>query len=669
MKKLILIIVPLLLVMDSLAQINIGGEPISFTEKLPQMRQQLKVESMPSLDMKKIQKEDEEDKRAGVPPRFGYSIEVNYNLENSGTWIDLGEKGRVWQFSIQAKGAKSINLLYDDFWLPEGATLYIFNSDKSHVIGGFTSANNKGIKEEFSKFATGLVYGDEITLEYFEPKEVEGEGEVSIARVVHGYKTIDLGSFENESLGRSGECQVNVNCMPEGNNWQVEKNSVALILVDGNRWCSGSLLVNTSGELLPYFLTADHCLEGWAVDGSLDAINNPDAGDWSFYWNYESPNCSNPNSDSDIPFSSTSGAVVIANNSSTDFALLRLLEDPRELLKNNDDIALTYNGWDARGNPGRGGVGIHHPAGDIKKISTHNRIPESNGNYWDLFWSQTPNGFSVTEGGSSGSPLYDNNHRLIGQLYGGSSLNCSDPANDLGKYGKFSVSWNGNGNSNRYRSLSRWLNPVCNNAYYIGGDVDFEIPIYQATGNIASKQIIRAGILVHYQSGESVNLIPGFWAGAGSEFKAKIGACGTLSDDIKNPNINVGSYVLPIYSKPSSGAPNHEELAANDFDQTKTVSDRKNDLSSRMNQKFFTIKPNPFYNQFTVEVNAKANKKVKVLLTNAVGKVMKQLDYQMVEGFNQITMDRMSDFPSGVYFLSIRGEGVQETHKLMHLNN
>ncbi len=79
----------------------------------------------------------------------------------------------------------------------------------------------------------------------------------------------------------------------------------------------------------------------------------------------------------------------------------------------------------------------------------------------------TANGHSVTEGGSSGSPLLNSNHRVIGQLYGAgqncANPNCSDPAKDIANYGKFSVSWTSNNAADNRRRLNYWLDPAGTN--------------------------------------------------------------------------------------------------------------------------------------------------------------------------------------------------------------
>ena len=390
------------------------------------------------------------------------------NLTNSGVWQTLSNGDRIWTLEIYSPSAKSINLLYDRFWLPQNAEFYIYNSAKTHSIGGFTSRNNKGTRAKPKRFGTGLVFGDRVILEYYEPQNVRGQGIISIAKVVHGYRYISIMQSKSESavgFGRSGACQVNVNC-PEGNNWQKEKTSVALILVEGMRWCTGSLINNTRNDGTLYFLTANHCINDWRLSRRLDALADTDGSDWSFYWNYESPNCSN---DIDFIPPSTSGATLVANNATTDFALFKLIESPYDL---KPAVQVYFNGWE-RNIPGRGGVGIHHPEGDIKKIATHNMTPVQgqvynppNG-YWRVNWRATTNGHSVTEGGSSGSPLYNNNSRVIGQLRGGSGVDCDNPSQDPGEYGRFSVSWNNS--TDRRRRLKDWLDPTNSNAMFLDG--------------------------------------------------------------------------------------------------------------------------------------------------------------------------------------------------------
>lgn len=445
------------------AQLSTNEQPISLGESFKLAdndRKTVPVITMPKLDMKKIEAEDRQDEADNMPPRFGYRHKVNYNLSNSGVWHKLPNGDRLWQLNIVCPSALSVNFCFNKFWIPEGGKFFVYSKERHHSIGAFTSRNNKGDSINVRGFATGLVYGDDVMLEYYQPKEVGTDAVISIEYVVQGYRYIHFGE---KDFGESGNCQVNINC-PEGVNWQNEKYAVAMIIVDGERWCTGSLLVTTDLEQKPYLLTADHCLE--AIEDNHwvkhDAINLPNLDYYSFWWNYEVPGCNNLNVDP--PCYCTNAATVIANNSVSDFALLQLSEDP----KNLSNYMPFYLGWDISGTSGLSGVCIHHPNGDVKKISTVESQPIStnylsytesdSGNHWKVTWKATPTNHGTTEGGSSGSPLLTAKHKVIGQLHGGYS-SCSNLFSP-DWYGKFHLSWTGNGNNNIHRRLDHWLDSL-----------------------------------------------------------------------------------------------------------------------------------------------------------------------------------------------------------------
>ena len=436
------------------AQLSTNEKPISFSMEIDLSggkRSLVQTVTTPMLDMEKIEAEDKEDEEYGMPPRFGYPHKVNYDLNNSGTWYTLPNGDKLWQLNVICPNALSVNFSYDKFWIPEGGKFFVYSKDKKHSIGAFTSRNNKGTKEQLRGFATGLVYGDNVILEYYQPKEATSDAIISLKYIVHGYRYINIGE---RSLGSSGSCQVNVNC-EEGQDWQKEKKAVAMILVGNHRLCTGSLINTTSLSKEPLFLTANHCIDGYG-----DATGSADLDDFSFYWNYEAPGCANVSVEP--TYYSTDGATILANNSFSDFALLRLAEDPQEL----SNYTPYYLGWDKSGQSGLPGVSIHHPSGDVKKISTvlaqpestyWPRLPADADSHWKVFWKATQNGHGTTEGDSSGCPLFNAAHKVIGQLHGGSSSCFFTNWGDW--YGKFDVSWTGNGNDTIQRRLNNWLDP------------------------------------------------------------------------------------------------------------------------------------------------------------------------------------------------------------------
>ncbi|MDR2145632.1 MAG: hypothetical protein LBE91_04120 [Tannerella sp.] len=263
MKKIIFLTIISVFSSGIYCQNSTQEQPVSFRTTVSALRtSEMSVKTFASLDIKKIEQEDIEDEANGRSPRFGFKHAVNYNLDNSGEWTVMPAGDKIWRLVISCKGALSINLLYDKFYLPEGAKFWIYSNDRKHSIGAFTSLNNNGDRNDIQGFATGLVYGDQVTLEYWLPKEVKEVGIISIAYVVHGYRYVLLPNAIELGYDESLPCQVNINCS-EGANWQNEKNAVALILVNGNRWCTGSLVNNTSGDCRPLLLTASHCLDGY----------------------------------------------------------------------------------------------------------------------------------------------------------------------------------------------------------------------------------------------------------------------------------------------------------------------------------------------------------------------------------------------------------------------
>ena len=423
MNRFILILL-LTISIDSFTQISHGGIPYSFNNTLSSNPPTYTHEI---INIESLQKEDAiTDLHKDIPWRFGSIVPVNLNLINSGVWEILPNGDRVWRLNINSPNATSINLNYNSFYIPKDASFFIYN-DKT-TLGAFTNANNKANGE----FATALLKGEKITLEYYEPSTEYGNGVIQISSIVHGYRSL----FDKlKGFGSSGHCNVNAVC--DAPFWGNEIRSSVMLLTAGNsRFCSGALVNNTLQDGTPYILTADHC-------GPLS--NN------IFMFNYQSPDCS---TNTDGPTTQTiSGCTLIANDAPSDFFLLKLSSVPPA------NYNVFYSGWSNINTPPSKGTGIHYPAGDVKKIS-HDIDPIVEDGYYAIgnnHWKVNDWNSGTTEGGSSGSPLYDQNHRIVGQLHGGDAT-CGNDAFDA--YGKFSFSWATNVDT--LKQLQHWLDP--NNA-------------------------------------------------------------------------------------------------------------------------------------------------------------------------------------------------------------
>lgn len=408
------------------------------------------------------------DDGANEKLRFAEPLPTKISLLDEGTWTELANGDRICRLKILSPTALNLNFLYGEFWLPEGSTYHIYDQNYDEVLGAYTYRNNKA---DF-KFATEVLHNDEVILEYYQPNGVDLSASIIVSQVGHGFRGLFLTEEDAElDPGDSGNCQVDVNCA-EGNGWQDDKKAVARMTLNGSDWCTGALVQTVGGDCVPYFLSADHCMS------SYDAVSSPSTSGFVFYFNYEYVNCQTAGA---VPTQTTTGGILLANDSPSDFALIELAENPFD---EGYDVYLA--GWDARNQtPVSGGVGIHHPAGDVKKIATHTQVPASTdwaggtpNTHWQVFWDPTANGHSVTEGGSSGSPIFDSNHRILGQLHGGSSLNCSDPANDVGEYGKLAYSWDNNGATSNERKLQPWLDEFNTGIQFTDGSYGGTCPVY-----------------------------------------------------------------------------------------------------------------------------------------------------------------------------------------------
>jgi len=442
------------------SQISEGGTPPSFSEL--KSFEEIDLVTIASPDLKDIQLLDDENEKNGTFYKISKLLDVDLNMANSGTWSTLQDGTEIWRLIIESTDAKGLALHFDYFNIPVGAKFFVYNSDHSVVLGAFTSFNNTGNNAT----TIGILPGDEMILEYVSPRAYSksigtssvSEPDFQIASISYLFRGMEYFDPHPKStgFGASDDCQVNINCS-EGTNWQTQKKGVARIYVveDGyGGYCSGTLVNNTANNGTPYFLTADHC-GGTATTSEFNQ--------WVFYFNFEASGCTNPSSSPS--YNSISGCTKKARsplNGGSDFLLLQLNSTPPS------NYSVIYNGWNRANTASSSGVSIHHPAGDIKKISTYTSALTTStynggaGNtgatnaHWRVIWAEPTNGWGVTEGGSSGSPIFDNNGRVVVTLSGGHSYCSATTSPDL--YGKFYYHWDQYGSTNADK-LKPWLDP------------------------------------------------------------------------------------------------------------------------------------------------------------------------------------------------------------------
>lgn len=199
------------------AQVSYGGEPLSFSQEFKNSinsRQSISVEHVSPPDLSDVIDTD----------AVGKAVKVNFSLTNSGTWLELENGDRIWQLEIRSSHAKSLAILYEDFYLPEGATLFAYSCDKSYVLGSYNSKNNSYHR----RFLTGDVPGECVIIEYFEPKKSKGLGTFKIYELMYLFNKKKDNIVGQTDFGDSESCNININCT-SASDWSDEKQGVIKI--------------------------------------------------------------------------------------------------------------------------------------------------------------------------------------------------------------------------------------------------------------------------------------------------------------------------------------------------------------------------------------------------------------------------------------------------------
>ncbi|MDG1735169.1 MAG: GEVED domain-containing protein [Crocinitomicaceae bacterium] len=506
-------------------------------------------------NLEQIHQEDDAREKNGELYRIGATIATNINPNSSGTWTSYNDGSRTWNLRVKSTGAEALSFLFSDFQLFGETSLTVRNIDGVLVHKLMTSKDNLAHRMQNA----ALCFGDDLILTIHEPANTQSS-EIEIDRVVYNYRA--TGNPNTQKINESQSCEVNVNCSPVGDSWQDEKDGVARIyIVEGGSagWCTGSLVNNTAQNCKPYFLTALHC----GVSTSASNMNQ-----WRFYFRYESPNCNNPSSAGTLDDHYITGCVRLSDsddgggNSGSDFLLLQLGNTNNESTVINalksSNFSAYWNGWKAASSASQGGAGIHHPAGDIKKISTFNGNTQStswgsaSGSHWQMSWSSNSNGHGVTEGGSSGSPLFNNSGLIIGTLTGGSSFCTNQTSPDL--YGKMSYHWTSNGSANNEK-LKPWLDPTNSNLTTLNGSSDpCSAPSAPSTDFSASATSVSPGTTVNFS--DITSGVPTAWTWSISPTSGWAYAGGSSASS-QNPQVTfntVGQYTVSLTASNSLGS-------------------------------------------------------------------------------------------------------------------
>lgn len=438
------------------------------------------VLALPALDNAALVRAAEGARRAGpAPVRFAEPVEVSVEPAERGTWTGLPDGSRVWRLVVASPGAYSLSFGFTRFRLPEGASLWIYAEGEAPEYRPFTAADN----ERHGQLWTPIVPGDRAVVEVNLPPTKLGRAsglDLKLERVNHAFRPTLLIAREKASRGgaASGACNVDVVC-PQGDDYRDIIRSVGAYTVGGVDFCSGAAINTTAADDRPLFLTANHC-----------GVGEGNAAQVVVYWNYQNSTCRAPGSfasgepgdGSRAQFNA--GTISRGSGPVSDWSVLEF-DDP--ILPT---AGVFLAGWDRRDLAPTSAVTIHHPSVQEKRISFENQattITTYSSN------ASTPTGTHIrvadwdlgtTEGGSSGSPLFNSDRRIVGQLHGGAAA-CGNDQPDW--YGRLFRSMND--------GLAAVLDPAGTGAPFVDGK-DYEAAAY-AAADVSAAQA-RVGETVRF---------------------------------------------------------------------------------------------------------------------------------------------------------------------------
>lgn len=384
--------------LTSYAQISFGGFPTtSHTRALRS------ADAIPTITVTPDTTEEIEANQ------FAYQIKGNIDITKESAASIVGDV-IIYRLLIHSENAKSINLIFEPITLPDNAKMFLCRPDGGEIYGAYTNKSFAG-----NIFATTPVSGDSIMIQCEVPIATSDSFTATISAVNTGFDQLRA----LPAIRKAQYCETDIVCQSEG--VEDQSRATCLIIINGIRYCSGTLIA-TNNNPESFVLTSAHCLRDIANDLFDSTLANRSI----FYFGYNTPIC-----ETNIVSTyekSISGSTVASSHTGKDMVLLKLSQRPPV------DYMTYESGWNIEQAP-RGPVTcIHHPNGDLKKISISDNDPSPisfavDGLSEDTHWLVDVWNVGITESGSSGAPLYDANGLLIGALSGGSSF-CNNRGDD-----------------------------------------------------------------------------------------------------------------------------------------------------------------------------------------------------------------------------------------------
>jgi hypothetical protein len=350
--------------------------------------------------------------RVGIEKAIGVAFKLGPTVKFGDVSAD-SDRAFVWSGRVSAPGATAMRLHLAPFDLPEGAELYVYSAD-GQAFGPYTGRG----PIDNGELWTNTIFGEDVRLQIRVAAEDVAHTRVVIAGV--GYLGVGLPMAGSNLCADNASCVWNAACSGVNAAVTNARDAVASILFASGGFyyiCTGGLVADSdSSSIVPYFLTANHCISTSGEASSLET-----------YFDYESGSCTTPNCTQ--PYNSpgeTVGSQIVAANKTGDYTLLRLSSTPT-----TPDGVAKYLGWTSTAVANSNGAHLYrlsHPQGSPQAYSEHDvDTSKPTCRTWPRgSWIYSRDIKGATEGGSSGSPVLNGSGEIVGQLSGGCGFNVND---------------------------------------------------------------------------------------------------------------------------------------------------------------------------------------------------------------------------------------------------
>jgi hypothetical protein len=363
--------------------------------------------------------------RIGVVKPVG--VHVGFNPLTAGSLNRTPDGGFAWTLALESPTATALRVHFSDFSLPANARLYIYNLNGEAFgpytgnSGDFWSNTVSGSVAYVQLRYFGTVSNNDLQSTRFVIEDIGYLGEKFLLPYLQ-----QLREYSEQISQTEEHCSYNADCIEDASCYSGTAINNAKYAVAHMQWiempwlyyCTGGLVADTvDTSQIPYFLTANHCVN---TDSTANTVE--------FFWQYWTASCGGACYDPVGAVPRTVGADVLSTNESGDYTLMELLETPPAgsvfMGWTSDPVAFT-NGAEL--------FRISHPQGAPQAYSKHqvDTSAVTCGGWPRGSWIYSRDVIGATEGGSSGSPVYNLSGQIVGQLTGSCGYNINDPCDSV----------------------------------------------------------------------------------------------------------------------------------------------------------------------------------------------------------------------------------------------